>query len=247
MTLRFRPLFAFGFFLSAALTSSKAVAANAHPDSDPELPKLLQEARTLIDNKKAQAAIEKCEKVIALFEARYRNSKEKIYCARTSEENLGYLLTAGADMSKGKFEKGKKNAVVLSSTWANAYYLKGWALEELRKLAPARVAIKQAVELSPFNSHYLAELAYLYSLEKDWPQAEKIYKSAEEHATLSPADVKQTELGRARRGLGYVLVELGRLDEAEKKYIQCLKDDPNDQKAAAELEYVRDLKAKIRS
>jgi Flp pilus assembly protein TadD len=55
------------------------------------------------------------------------------------------------------------------------------------------------------------------------------------------------ELGRARRGLGYVLVELGKLDEAEKKYQQCLVDDPKDRKAAAELEYVRGLKAKAKS
>jgi hypothetical protein len=41
-----------------------------------------------------------------------------------------------------------------------------------------------------------------------------------------------------------VLVELGQLAEAEKKYQQCLRDDPNDKKAAAELEYVRGMKAK---
>jgi hypothetical protein len=42
--------------------------------------------------------------------------------------------------------------------------------------------------------------------------------------------------------VGYVLVELRRLDEAEKKYEQCLKENPKDKKAAAELEYVRRLK-----
>jgi tetratricopeptide (TPR) repeat protein len=54
-------------------------------------------------------------------------------------------------------------------------------------------------------------------------------------------------LGRARRGIGYVLVELGKLDEAEKKYQQCLADNPKDSRAAAELEYVRNLKAKRKS
>ena len=34
-------------------------------------------------------------------------------------------------------------------------------------------------------------------------------------------------------------VELGKLDEAEKKYQQCLAADPKDTKAAQELEYVR--------
>jgi tetratricopeptide (TPR) repeat protein len=75
----------------------------------------------------------------------------------------------------------------------------------------------------------------------------KTYQSAEEHASLTPDDAKQAELGRARGGLSYVLVELGKLDEAEKKYQQCLRDDPNDKKAAAGLEYVRNLKAKTKS
>jgi Flp pilus assembly protein TadD len=72
-------------------------------------------------------------------------------------------------------------------------------------------------------------------------------QAAEEHAALSPDDAKTEELGRARRGVGYVLVELRKLDEAEKKYQQCLKENPKDKKAAAELEYVRRLKAKEKS
>jgi len=244
MTPRFRFLLGF-VFLIGILDDSRAAAAD--PDKDPRPPKLLEEARTLIDSNKPRAAIEKCEKVIALFEAHYRKSKEKVYCARTSPENLGYLVMAAADMNEGKFEHGKERAIVLSSTRSSAYYMKGWALEELKRLEEARAAIKQAIGLSPFNSHYLSELAYLYALEKDWDKALEVYRSAEEHASLSPDDVKQLELGRARRGLGYVFVELGKLDEAEKKYQQCLADDPNDTKAAAELEYIRNLKAKTKS
>ena len=41
-----------------------------------------------------------------------------------------------------------------------------------------------------------------------------------------------------------VFVELGQVDEAEKKYQQCLPDDPNDTKAKRELDYVRSLQAK---
>lgn len=243
MTSGFRSLL--GFCLLLVLFDNSR-AAGADPDKDPALPKMLEEARVLIDHKKTQAAVEKCDKVIALFKAYYAKSPHKIYCARTSAENLGYLVGAAADMGKGQFEPGKKDAIVLSSTWSSACYMKGWALEELKRLGEARAAIEQAIGLSPFNSHYLSELAYLYVLEKDWDKALEIYRSAEEHAALSPDDVKQKELGRARRGLGYVLVELGKLDEAERKYQQCLADDPNDTKAAAELEYVRNLKAKTK-
>jgi hypothetical protein len=60
-------------------------------------------------------------------------------------------------------------------------------------------------------------------------------------------EVKADELGRTRDGMAYVLAELDKLDEAEKKYQQILKENPNDTKAAAELEYVRGLKAKSKS
>jgi len=241
MTPSFR--FLFGFVLLIGLFDNSR-AAPSDPDKDPQLPRLLEEARALIDRKQPQAGIEKCENVIALFKTYYGTSKSKIYCARSSTENLGYLLKAAADMDKGEFEKGKKNAIVLSSTWASAYFLKGYALQDLGRIAEAKAALKLALELSPWSSLYLSELGSVYKLEKNWREAKKTFEMAEEQAALSPDDLKAAELGLARRGLGYVLVELGQLDEAEKKYQQCLKDDPNDTKAAAELEYVRGLKAK---
>ncbi len=241
MTPRFRFLLGF-VFLIGIFDDSKAAAAD--PDKDPQLPKLIEEGRTLVTKKQPQEAIANCDKVIALFKSYYGNSKEKVYCARSSAETLGYLLQASADMDKGKFEKGKKNAIVLSSTWASAYFLKGYALQDLSRIAEAKAALKLALELSPWSSLYLSELGSVYKLEKNWREAKKTFEMAEEQAALSPGDLKAGELGLARRGLGYVLVELGHLAEAEKKYQQCLKDDPNDTKAAAELEYVRRLQAK---
>jgi Flp pilus assembly protein TadD len=234
-----------GLFFALVSASPILGAPSTEPDKDPQLPKLLEEARTLITKKQPQAAIANCDKVIALFTTRYANSKEKIYCARSSSESLGYLLQAAANSDKG--EPGKKDAVVLSSTWASAYFLKGYALQELDRIAEAKSALMLALELSPWSSLYLSELGSIYKLEKNWKEAKKTFDAAEEHAATSPDELKASELGLARRGQGYVLVELGQLAEAEKKYLQCLKDDPNDKKAAAELEYVRNLKAKTKS
>ena len=234
-----------GLVLALVLASPVFGAASAEPDKDSQLPKLLEEARTLITKKQPQAAIANCDKVIALFTTRYANNNEKIYCARSSSESLGYLLQAAANSDKGK--PGKKDAIVLSSTWASAYFMKGYALQELNRIAEAKSALMLALELSPWSSLYLSELGSIYKLEKNWKEAKKTFDAAEEHAASSPDELKASELGLARRGQGYVLVELGQLAEAEKKYLQCLKDDPNDKKAAAELEYVRNLKAKTRS
>jgi tetratricopeptide (TPR) repeat protein len=234
-------------YLFAFLIGSETISAGTDPDKDASLSKMLEEARALIDNKKPQAAVEKCDKVIALFKAYYANSKKKIYCARTQAENLGYLMKAAADMDKGQFEAGKKEAIVLSSTWASAYFMKAYALQDLGQVPEAKSSILSAVALSPWSCLYLCELGSIYKLEKDWKRAREAYETAEGEAPLSPDNVKAAELAQARRGLGYVLVEMGKLDEAEKKYQQCLADDPNDRKAAAELEYVRNLKAKNKS
>lgn len=239
-----------GFIVGGVLIASRPstdAASSPDPDKDGALTKLLEEGRTLIDSRKPQAAIELCEKVIAAFQTHYAKSDHVIYCARTQTENLGYLLMAAAAIDKGTFEKGKRDAIVLSQTWSAAYFMKGYALQELGRRAEAKAAVNEALKLSPWNAQYLAELGALHSLEKNWTKAREVFEKAEEHAEISPDNAKASDLARARRGLGYVLVELGQLDEAEKKYQQCLKDDPNDTKAAAELEYVRGLKAKAKS
>ena len=220
-------------------------ASPTDPDKDAEMSKLLQDARALIDGKKLPAAIEKCDKVIASFKTHYESRKEKVYCARTSAESLGYLLKTAAASAKGTADKS--NAIVLSSIWSDAYFMKGYALQDLGRMAEAKSAVQRAVELSPWNSRYLSELGNIYQIEKNWPKAKEAFETAEDQAVLSPDESKAEELGRARRGLAYVFVELGQLEKAEKKYQQCLSSDPKDKRAAQELEYVRGLRAKAKS
>jgi hypothetical protein len=110
VTSRIRLVLGFALCLAAAIHSQQATAAAADPDKDPQTPKLLDDARTLIDGKKPQAAIEKCEKVIALFKTHYANTKERIYCARTSAESLGYLLKAAEELEYVRGLKAKSKS-----------------------------------------------------------------------------------------------------------------------------------------
>jgi tetratricopeptide (TPR) repeat protein len=246
MTPGMRVCFGILFLFAGAIHRQQAASPAPDPDKDPRLLDLFKEAKILIEAKKPQAAIEKYEKVIASFKAHYGNSKSKIYCARGSTESLAYLVKAGAEINKGEFDKDKKNAITLSSTWADAYFMKAYALQDLGRIADAKSTIQLALELSPWNSRYLSELGSIHSLEKNWAKAQEVFAKAEDNAPLSPDDFRAEDLGKARRGLGYVFVELGQLDAAEKKYQQCLAADPKDKKAAAELEYVRGLRAKAK-
>ena len=203
-------------------------------DEDSAYVNLLSDGRRLIDAGNPNEAItEYFDRVLSEFDATYGSSETRFYCARGSEESLLYLLTAAAN---------EQSAEVLSSTWADAHFMKGYALLEMGRLSEAKPSIEQAVALSPNNSQYLSELGHIHQLEKDWSKALQYFQKAEDFAeAFSPPDVKAFELGVARRGIGYVLVELGRLDEAEEKYLQCLAANPNDARAKNELEYVRNL------
>lgn len=196
---------------------------------------LLYEARRLIDaGKPAEAISEHIDKVLFFYKNKYGNSEKRIYCARTSTESLSYLLIAAAE--------DKRETIVLSGIWAGAYFMKGYALLNLGRISEAKSSLEKALALSPHNSQYSSELGYVYQIEKNWSKALKYYQDAENYAeTFSPPEDKLHELGVARRGQGYVLVELGQFSEAEKKYQQCLKEDPNDKKAKNELEYIHGL------
>jgi tetratricopeptide (TPR) repeat protein len=221
-----------------AIAMGATSVSAADPDKDPQMRTLLKDARSLIDSRNPVAAIEQCDKVTAAFKAAYDGDKRKIYCARTSEESVLLLLQAAAD---------KKDAVALSSVWSDAYFLKSYALQDLGRIGDAQAAIRLALALSPFNSRYLSEQGSIYLLMKDWPQALLSFQLAEEQAPLAPEVSKGEEMARARRGQGFVFVELGKLDEAEKKYQQCLATDPKDARAARELKYVQGLKAERKS
>jgi tetratricopeptide (TPR) repeat protein len=212
------------------------------PDSaiEEKYAKLLQEGFNKLTNRYTKEAIERYfDPVIEAYNSRYGIDDKQVYCSRGVAETLFYLLTAS---------KKKEDAVVISQLWADAFYLKGYASLDLGKIEDARTLVKKAVELSPSNSMYLSELGHLYQIERKWNEALDLYKRAEEAATAySPEKLKNEELTRALRGSGYCLIELGRFDEAEKKYKKCLEINPSDAKSLNELNYIQSLRSKKNS
>jgi Flp pilus assembly protein TadD len=138
-----------------------------------------------------------------------------------------------------------EEALALGPTWADAWYVKSYALTELHRTAEATSALDKAIALSPSFAHYISERGFLYQLAKDWPHALASFKAAEESVKLlTDRDEQRTEHTRALRGQGYALVELGDLDAAAQKYQQSLALDPDDKASSQELEYVKDLQSK---
>ena len=214
-------------------------AAMPQTEDDAKMGQVLTEGMHLMWDKKAAQAIVLFDKVAADYDGRFKEPGVKYYSARTMAETLFYGLDTASS--------GKSKAVVISANWGYAYYLKGYELMELSRVAEAKPALLRAAELSPQNAQFLSELGYVYQLEKSWPLALATYQRAEAAATgFSPPNLKNPELARALRGQGYVYVELNRLDDAEKAYRRCLDINKGDELAAKELRYIQNQRAKAR-
>lgn len=197
---------------------------------------LLEDAGKLIRANKPGEAIVVLDGLISAKEAEPKTKTVQVYCARTPEETLIYMMGAATQ---------KLSAVAVEPTWCDAIFLKGFALVDLGQHQEARKWIEKAVAMAPHNAHYKAELAESYKTERNWEKAYALFEQAAEDArTYSPEDSKTRELGRGLRGMGFALIEMGRLDEARKLFEEALKLDHNDAKAKNELQYISEQEAK---
>jgi len=208
----------------------------ASAPAEPTLAQKLVEAQSLAAAGQPALALETAEQVLSTFQARYASESRKIYCAHESAEALSYMVDAA---------EHKRAALALGATWAEAWFIKSYALNDLHRRADALAALEAALALSPGYARYLAERGYLYQQDKDWSHSLAAYEAAEQAIKLiSDPQVQLVEHGRALRGQGFALVELGQLDAAEAKYKQSLARNPDDQKSKKELEYIAQLRAK---
>ena len=209
-------------------------------DENRKSAQILTDGTRLLQSGKPNEAIEYFDKIIVSYEERFKDDKTQIFCTRSPVESLLYLR----EFANAKTGSAEGRAKVVSADWAYAYYFRAYALLEIGRLSEAKSSLERALALSPRNSQFLAELAYIYQGEKNWPLALQTFQLAEAAAKdVSPPNVKNKDLSRAWRGMGYVLIEQNRLDEAEKMYRQSLELDKNDSKALKELQYIQNLKA----
>lgn len=159
-----------------------------------------------------------------------------VYCSRGWDEKLRYMAKVLAK---------REPAIIISSIWCQAIYLKAYSLTELGRPADAANELDRVLKMAPNNSQYLNERAQLLARAHDFTAALAMFRQSEHDSALTPdakeaRDMKST----ACRGIGYALTEMGNLDESEATYLRCLTIDPNDQKSKRELIYISRIKAK---
>jgi tetratricopeptide (TPR) repeat protein len=209
------------FFLFASLALAVPSASFAKPTD---------QGWELIRDKKPAEAIVVLDRVIADEASRHADERRQIYCAHSPEESLMYT---------GMAAKEHKDAVVLDPTWCMAIFLKGFALIDLDRPDEAKPLFDQAVAMAPMNSQFLAELGEWHKVRHEWDTAYDLFERAGTAADLSATDIRISHKGRALRGMGFVLIEKGQLDEAERLFRQALELNPNDEGAKGELQYIK--------
>lgn len=226
-------------------TGMGAQPSPAEPNSSVSEPKdLLQDKNSpeyfvdagyaLLNKRNTKDALKEFDKAITLCKSEYESGDTKVYAARSPNEVMLYMMLATTE---------GKNARAVAPTCADALYLKGYAVIDYGDLEQAQTLLERAVAMAPMNSRYLSELGHVFHAKRDWSSALKIFLQAEEAAqSYSPQVVKVQELSRAKRGVGFSLIELGRPDEAERKFRECLKVNPGDKGAIEELEYLKKMR-----
>jgi tetratricopeptide (TPR) repeat protein len=190
---------------------------------------------TLIKERKPGEAIPILDALIAEEEQAHAGEGRRIRSAQSSAESLMYALEGATD---------NRETVVVGPNWSMAVFLKGFALIDLGRSDEAKPLLEKAVEMSPMNAQFLAELGEWHKNRREWTEAYGLFERAADAAGISSESLRREQKGRGLRGMGFVLIEQGRFDEAEKLFRKCLKLNPSDQSAKTELQYIREEKAR---
>lgn len=194
---------------------------------------LLRDGYEFLSNRQLRAAIAKFDEALALcpLSATSAGSGARIYASRSLAETLYYVTAEAADSDT--------DAVVTNVDCSDALYLRGYAELDTGAIDAAKRYIEQALLMAPKNSLYLSELGHIYHVQRKWQLALDTFSEAESAAvSFSPDGVKAQELARAKRGIGFSLIELGQLQQAEQKFNEVLAINPDDKAAQQELLYI---------
>lgn len=206
------------------------------PPFPPELAQTLEQATLALQKRDADTALPRLNDAIAQFEKTFADFPAPYYAAQNRVEALYYLMQAANS-------DAKSNTYVIDGNWANLYYLRAYAHIEKGDLAAAQRDLDTLLKLSPANALAYNERGHLHSLRKDWQAAQADFQAAIDHNLTDNDHERDNINARAQRGLAFILIEEGKLDDAEAIYQELLQKNPNDAMSQNQLAYIQQLRS----
>ncbi len=250
--------------LAAAVLALAAAPAVAAPPIDPSSDDWDTQASMAIDYAWSQVldaphvAIEVADAVIAGYAKRYPPGRTRWYSASSEAEAARYRAIDAVAR-----DPAYDRAEALVNVWGEAHHVKAYALVEQALQGHSPKTVKSAsnlptldpdlaaravdtlaagLVLQPYHVRMRNELGYLEQSAGQSERALETFRLAE-LAAQDPTDAEgRASLTRAMRGVGFALIELDRLDEAEAKFRAVLRIDPDDEKAKHELSYIEGVR-----
>ena len=145
--------------------------------------------------------------------------------------------------TKEEYDAYKKDETVkvvwLSEGYARAYALKAFIQVNLKNLKKAKELLKKNLAVSPMDAGAYCELGYIANKEKETKKALEYYRKA--LAAAKRFKSRKSDEPIALRGIGFCLIDLGKLKKAREIYINALKLDPGSKVALSELKYIESI------
>jgi tetratricopeptide (TPR) repeat protein len=212
-------------------------SSRAAEDSEAKAAERVEQALERIQQKDLEGARRLLLGIIALAPRDYVNQFEadgKLHIKFWSlPDFLGYVawMQAGGQ---------PRDVVWLKNAYPRAYYYLGYLHIELGQFDTAVQVLDQGLRLDPGNPKLSNEKAQALVRLKRFPEALEVY----EQVLARDGYVNPTDKAFSFRGKGFVLIELGDLDGAERAFRESLEYEPDSQMAAQELEYIQQLRAR---
>lgn len=169
--------------------------------------------------------------------------KNDTFIVRAYNLDQGLIASLLASAAAEKAAPDQKTQVVVDyNTYGLAYFLLGSAAVEARNYDKASEWLDKGLALQPENLMLVTEKGMVLTAQRRFADALALYDATFDKAA---AFLISDQQGKARllRARGFSLIELGRLDEAEKAYRDSLEIEPDHGGAKHEIGYIAKLRA----
>ncbi|MBX3592904.1 tetratricopeptide repeat protein [Sphingomonas sp.] len=214
-----------------------ALAAPAPVETVDPVAQAVERAERLVREKRAGSALAEIERVLPGIDASIETARARglVFCAADRDEMATYAAM-GSD--------SRQTSTVFTDPVCEAMYLHGYILAELDRLPEATAVLEKLSAMAPRNGRYLAELGYTYR-SRDLVKARAVYVRAIEAGKLTVDKARGAhDQAHGLRGLGWVLIEQGDWEGAERAYRDSLKLEPDNAIATSELKYIAENRPK---